>query len=203
MSSLFIVSAPSGAGKTSLVSALINSAEGVSVAVSHTTRSMRPGEEDGVNYHFASAEQFAGMVDKGAFLEYATVFSNSYGTSQLEVEQRLSQGQDVILEIDWQGAEQVRRLMPQAISIFIVPPSLATLRSRLEGRGQDDDVVIKERLSGAQQEMSHYAEFDYLIINDDFDSALGQLRSVILAARTRSDRLGASAVELVSRLLDA
>ena len=181
--SLFIISAPSGAGKTSLVSALVESRPEIQVSVSHTTRPMRNGEENGVHYHFVTKEVFEAEIGEANFLEYAEVFGNYYGTSQKVVEQKLSEGVDVILEIDWQGAEQVRKLMPEAISVFIVPPSMEELRSRLTGRGSDAEDVIARRLSEAQTEMSHYLEFDYLVVNDDFNTALSELKAIFTANR--------------------
>ena len=182
---LFILSAPSGAGKTSLVKALTDSDAGVLVSVSHTTRDMRPGEENGVNYNFVTKDAFLDMVGSGDFLEHAEVFGNYYGTSQSWVETTLQSGRDVILEIDWQGAQQVRRLMPDSLSIFIVPPSKQALQERLDGRGQDSADVIDGRMKEAASETSHYAEFDYLIVNDQFDVALEELKSVLRARRVR------------------
>ena len=182
---LYIVSAPSGAGKTSLVKALTDADSGVQVSVSHTTRDMRPGEENGVNYNFVSKEVFLEMVGNSDFLEHAEVFGNYYGTSQSWVETTLKAGRDVILEIDWQGAQQVRRLMPEALSIFIVPPSKNALRERLDGRGQDSAEVIDGRMKEAASETSHYAEFDYLIVNDQFETALEDLKSILRARRVR------------------
>ena len=178
---LYIISAPSGAGKTSLVKALLDSEALIRVSVSHTTRAMRPGEVDGVNYHFTSREQFHGMLDNNEFLEHAEVFGNLYGTSQKWVEQTLSEGFDLILEIDWQGAQQVRRLMPQAKSIFILPPTQEALRHRLTNRGQDSGEIIEQRMREAVSEMSHYVEYDYLLINDDFAHALSDLKAIFRA----------------------
>lgn len=166
---LYIVSAPSGAGKTSLVKALIESLANVRVSVSHTTRAMRPGETHGVNYHFVAHETFTEMLERSEFLEHAQVFDNLYGTSQRWLEQTLADGYDLILEIDWQGAQQVRRLMPAAKSIFILPPTQQALRQRLINRGQDSDETIERRMLEAVSEMSHYVEYDYLVINDDFE----------------------------------
>ena len=166
---LFIFSAPSGAGKTSLVKGLLDSTGYIGVSVSHTTRAPRPGETDGKDYHFVPVEEFQQMVNRGAFLEHAQVFDNFYGTSQEWVESELAAGRDVILEIDWQGAEQVRRLMPDTISVFIAPPSISALRERLQKRGQDDEQTIERRMRDARKEMSHYGEYDYLIINLNFD----------------------------------
>ncbi|MBS7662550.1 guanylate kinase [Pseudomonas lalucatii] len=178
---LYIVSAPSGAGKTSLVKALIDSEPLIRVSVSHTTRAMRPGEADGVNYHFVDHQQFHAMLDQNAFLEHAEVFGNLYGTSQRWVEQTLAEGYDLILEIDWQGAQQVRRLMPQSKSIFILPPTQEALRHRLTNRGQDSGEIIEQRMREAVSEMSHYVEYDYLVINDDFAHALSDLKAIFRA----------------------
>lgn len=180
---LYIISAPSGAGKTSLVNALIPLLDDLKVSISHTTRACRPGEVDGVNYHFATRDQFQRMLEEGAFLESAEVFGNYYGTSQRWVRDTLASGCDVILEIDWQGAQQVRRLMPDAISIFILPPSLRALQERLNNRGQDPKDVIERRMAAAISEMSHYAEADYLVVNDHFDTALQELRAILTAGR--------------------
>jgi guanylate kinase len=195
---LFIVSAPSGAGKTSLVKALRESTEGLAVSVSHTTRNQRTGEVDGKDYHFVDHEEFQDMVDDQAFLEHAKVFDNYYGTSKAGVESHLEAGQDVILEIDWQGARQVRGLMPKSKSIFIFPPSLEALESRLRGRGQDDDQVISRRMKDAITEMSHFGEFDFLIVNDDFDAALCELESIVITSRLKvfnQSRTHASLIE--------
>ncbi len=178
LGTLYIVSAPSGAGKTSLVKSLIDIEPRIRVSVSHTTRPMRPGELDGVNYHFVDREGFLAMLERNEFLEHAEVFGNLYGTSQRWVEQTLAEGFDLILEIDWQGAQQVRRLMPQAKSIFILPPTQEALRHRLTKRGQDSGEVIERRMREAVSEMSHYVEYDYLIINDDFAHALDDLRAI-------------------------
>ena len=178
---LYIVSAPSGAGKTSLVKALLDAQPHVRVSVSHTTRPMRPGEVDGVNYHFVSREEFVERMERGEFLEHAEVFGNLYGTSQRWLEQTLNEGFDRILEIDWQGAQQVRRLMPQAKSIFILPPTQEALRQRLTNRGQDSDEVIEKRMREAVSEMTHYVEYDYLVINDDFAHALIDLQAIFRA----------------------
>jgi guanylate kinase len=182
---LFIVSAPSGAGKTSLVKALRESTPGLAVSVSHTTRPQRSGEVDGKDYFFVDHDEFQNMVDDHAFLEHAKVFDNFYGTSKASVEAHLESGHDVILEIDWQGARQVRGLMPKAQSIFILPPSLQALESRLRGRAQDDDAVIQRRMKDAIAEMSHFGEFDYLVINDQFDDALLELQSIVITSRLK------------------
>ncbi|SEL20972.1 guanylate kinase [Atopomonas hussainii] len=175
---LYIVSAPSGAGKTSLVKALIEQVSDVRVSVSHTTRAMRPGEVDGVNYHFVERGEFERMIERAAFLEHAEVFGNLYGTSEEWVRDTLADGFDLILEIDWQGAQQIRRLIPEARSIFILPPSREALRHRLNNRGQDSEEVIEHRMTQAVEEMSHYGEYDYLIINDDFRLALEDFKAI-------------------------
>ncbi|MDF9618939.1 guanylate kinase [Pseudomonas entomophila] len=180
---LYIVSAPSGAGKTSLVTALIKDDQHVRVSVSHTTRAMRPGEEHGVNYHFVIHEEFKALIAKGDFLEHAEVFGNFYGTSRSTLQETLDQGYDLILEIDWQGAQQVRKLMPEALSVFILPPSQEALRQRLDGRGQDSEEIIAGRMKEAVSEMVHYDEYDYVIINDDFGVALDELKAVFKANR--------------------
>ncbi|KKN10567.1 hypothetical protein LCGC14_1035280 [marine sediment metagenome] len=183
MGNLFIVAAPSGAGKTSLVNALIAQHDEIKLSVSHTTRLPREGEVDGQDYFFLSQDSFAQMRDAGAFLESATVFDNSYGTSSESVLAQLQQGFDVILEIDWQGAEQVRHNFPDSTSIFILPPSKTALEQRLRGRGQDNDDIIARRMRDAENEISHYVEFDYLIVNDQFDVALTNLVAIIIARR--------------------
>lgn len=198
---LYTVSAPSGAGKTSLVKALIDTVDTAKVSISHTTRSIRPGEEDGVNYHFVSQQQFQTMLNDQAFLEHAEVFGNYYGTSRQWVEQALQAGEDVILEIDWQGAQQIKQLMPAAIAIFILPPSKAALRERLTNRGQDDDEVINRRMAEAVSEMSHYELGNYLIINDDFQLALHELQAILCATRLQSDHQGMRHKALLDELL--
>lgn len=180
---LYIVSAPSGAGKTSLVAALLKADSTIEVSVSHTTRKPRPGEKNGINYHFVDSSAFEKLILDGVFLEHAKVFDNFYGTSRLWIETRLAAGQDVILEIDWQGAQQVRAVMPDALSIFILPPSKEALRQRLTNRGQDDGETIERRMAQAESESSHYPEYDYVVINDDFDLALQDLISIFKAQR--------------------
>ncbi|NOZ37799.1 MAG: guanylate kinase [Gammaproteobacteria bacterium] len=182
---LYIFSAPSGAGKTSLVKALLADMDGIEVSVSHTTRAMRPGEQDGVDYHFISRDEFECMVEAGAFLEHARVFDNFYGTARSSIETRLAAGADVILEIDWQGARQVRAWKADALGVFILPPSRQELEERLRGRGQDNEETIARRMRDAVSEMSHYTEFDYLVINDQFDLALQDLRAIVSARRLR------------------
>lgn len=198
---LFIIAAASGTGKTSLVKALVADADRLGVSVSHTTRPARPGEVDGVNYHFTSREQFLAEVAAGQFLEHAEVFGNLYGTSRTWVEQQLANDHDVILEIDWQGAQIVRALMPQALSIFILPPSLKALAERLNGRGTDTNEVIAHRLSEAIADITHYREFDYLVINDDFATALADLQAIVRAARQSHRAQAARQAELIKRLL--
>jgi guanylate kinase len=198
---LYTISAPSGAGKTSLVAELLKRPAQLSVSVSHTTRAMRPGEQDGVNYHFISHDTFHEMLGKAAFLEHAQVFDNFYGTSQQWVESELARGEDVILEIDWQGAQQVRSLMPGTVAIFILPPSREALNERLTGRGQDDDSVIQRRMDAAVAEMSHYLEGDYVVINDDFDVALADLESIIRARRLQLDKQQDRHAKLLHALL--
>lgn len=185
---LFTVSAPSGAGKTSLVNALLARDTSIKVSISHTTRTKRPGEEDGRDYHFVDASVFQQMVANGDFLEHAEVFGNFYGTSKSAVEALLAEGNDIILEIDWQGAQQMRELMPKAQSIFILPPSVEALRQRLQGRGQDNDSVIEQRMQQAISEISHYTESQWLIINDDFERALQELHSIITTQRLETTK---------------
>ena len=176
---LFVFSAPSGAGKSSLAKALLELEPSLATSVSHTTRAPRPGEEDGVHYHFVSQEQFRQMVDNDEFLEYATVFDNSYGTSQQAVQSLLEQDKNVILDIDWQGARAIKGKMDRVKTIFILPPSLRELENRLNSRGQDSAEVVARRMRDAQSEMSHYHEFDYLVVNDEFDQAVADLRAII------------------------
>jgi len=177
---LYMISAPSGAGKSSLLSALLEiMGPELAVSVSHTTRYPRPGEVDGKDYHFVDGVAFEGMVSRGEFLEHAQVFDNRYGTSRQVVADQLATGIDVILEIDWQGARLVRELLPEAVSIFILPPSREALQQRLQDRGQDDDEVIARRMRDAVSEMSHYDEYDYLVINDVFQVALGELTAIM------------------------
>lgn len=198
---LFVISAPSGAGKTSLVARMLQLDVRLGVSVSHTTRPIRPGEQEGENYHFVSREAFEKMILRDEFLEHADVFGNYYGTSQRWVEATLAHGQDVILEIDWQGAAQVRRLMPECVGIFIVPPSPEALRQRLEGRGTDAPDVIERRLREASAECAHALAFDYLVVNDDFDAALADLLSIARAHRLRTVTQGVRQRELLARLI--
>ena len=179
MANIFIIAAPSGCGKTSLVKALIEDSKNLSVSVSHTTRKARQGEIDGENYHFASKETFEKMISNKEFVEYAEVFGNMYGTTKKNIKKKLDSNIDIILEIDWQGARQVRQNIFDAISIFILPPSKKALLERLTTRGQDDEITISKRMENSEREMSHFNEFSYLIINDQFDSALNNLRDII------------------------
>ena len=179
MANLFIIAAPSGCGKTSLVKALLRNSKNLAVSVSHTTRKPRKGEIDGENYHFVSNETFQQMISNNDFLEYAEVFGNMYGTAKTNIYEKLDSDISIILEIDWQGARQVRQNMPEVISIFILPPSKNVLLERLTTRGQDDKATISERMENSEKEMSHYNEFGYLIINDQFDSALNNLKAII------------------------
>lgn len=184
---LFIIAAPSGAGKSSLIQALLQRHQDASmqVSVSCTTRAMRPGEQEGVHYHFISRERFLAKIANQEFYEWAEVFGHYYGTSRTVIEQTLAQGIDVFLDIDWQGARQVREAYPACLSVFILPPSLAVLEQRLRSRAQDSDAVIAQRMAKAQLEMSHYDEFDYLLVNDDFQTSLNHLEHIVLAARQR------------------
>lgn len=179
MANLFIIAAPSGCGKTSLVKALLKNSSNLCVSVSHTTRESRPDEVNGINYHFVSVNKFKEMINKNAFVEHAEVFENLYGSSRQLINDNLENNKDVILEIDWQGARQVKLNMPKVISIFILPPSKDALLMRLQGRGQDDKQTIMKRMSDAKNQMSHFDEFDYLVINDNFDVALSNLESII------------------------
>ncbi|MFA0088600.1 guanylate kinase [Vibrio sp. 10N.286.49.C2] len=187
---LYIVSAPSGAGKSSLISAMLetNPTYAMKVSVSHTTRSVRPGEEDGVHYHFVEKTEFESLIAQDAFFEYAEVFGNYYGTSRLWIEETLNKGIDVFLDIDWQGARQIRAQMPEAKSVFILPPSNGELERRLNVRGQDSDEIIAKRMSEAKSEISHYDEYDYVIINDDFDVALIDFKAILRAERLKQDK---------------
>ena len=180
-----MVAAPSGGGKTSLISALLKKDERVQLSVSYTTRPPRPGEVDSVHYHFVDEDSFQTLIDRKAFLEYASVFDYHYGTSREAVEQQLAAGFDVILDIDWQGARQIRNSFPSSRSIFVLPPSLDVLRQRLIERGQDNDTVVQRRMKDAQAEISHWDEFDFLIINDKFDETLGELHSIIRSGKLR------------------
>ena len=197
---LFIVTAPSGAGKTSLVKALLEHDKQIKLSVSYTTRPPRPGETDGKDYHFVTEQKFMEMLERGDFLESALVYGNRYGTSQPWIESAMRAGTDILLEIDWQGAEQVRKIFPRAIGIFILPPSLEALLERLKGRGQDSGEVIARRLAAAREDIRHVEQFDYVIINDVFETALQDLIAVVRAQRLKAEQqLGAHA-EMIGNL---
>jgi len=198
---LIVIAAPSGAGKTSLVKALSDSVSDVCISVSHTTRPMRPGEVVGQDYFFVDAPVFEEMIEKDAFLEHATVFGNAYGTSRTWVHEQLLQGIDVILEIDWQGARQIKKLFPSTVMIFIFPPSIEALKSRLQGRGQDDEQTIARRMQAAQDEMQHFGEFDYLVVNDQFSTALDDLKNIVIASRLKTDVQRVKQATLLENLL--
>ena len=195
MANLFIISAPSGCGKTSLVEVLIKKTKTLCVSVSHTTRPPRPDEANGINYYFVSIDEFEEMIKQNAFVEHAMVFDNHYGSSSQLIKEKLDEGVDVILEIDWQGARQVKNNMPNSTSIFILPPSKEALLERLQQRAQDNDATINKRMSDAQNQMQHFNEFDYLIINDDFDSALNDLNLIICIPDKASKRFSLSLSE--------
>ncbi|MDH1799219.1 guanylate kinase [Acinetobacter johnsonii] len=198
---LFVVSAASGTGKTSLVKALLDRVTNLHVSVSHTTRGQRPGELDGVHYHFTEKDSFLALVEQGGFIEYAEVFGNYYGTAQATVKEQLAKGHDVLLEIDWQGAQQVRKLFPDSKQIFILPPSQFDLRQRLSNRGTDSVEVIERRLGCAVEDMQQYVNFDYVIINDDFNKALHDLESVIIANRLVITQQASRHQKIISELI--
>ncbi len=198
---LYIISAPSGAGKTSLVKQLVAELAGLTVSISHTTRPMRPGEIHGQDYYFVTAAEFRFMQGQQAFLEHAQVFDNFYGTARQTVEANLNQGLDVILEIDWQGAEQIKKLLPDSLSVFILPPSTDVLLQRLRNRGQDDEQVIARRMRDAVTEISHHGEFDYWVVNDEFAKALTELKSIIIANRLTRQRQQYNLQVLLASLL--
>jgi guanylate kinase len=200
--SLLIVAAPSGTGKTSLVTSLVDLLPGIVVSVSHTTRPRRSQEQNGVHYYFVDQRAFAALIEADQFLEHARVFDHQYGTTRAAVKAQLAQGLDVILEIDWQGAAQVRARMPECVSIFILPPSRKVLEERLRSRAQDSDEIIARRMRAAVAEMRHYAEFDYLVINDDFERALDALKAIVLASRQRLALQVARERERLRQLLD-
>ena len=200
ISCLFTISAPSGAGKTSLVKALLEKKSDVTVCVSHATRDKRPGEIDARDYHFVSIDNFEKMVAEDAFLEHAKVFDNYYGTSQQVVEKLLEQGKHVILEIDWQGARQVKQKLPDTVAIFILPPSRETLRQRLTDRATDDESIIERRMTDADREMSHYSDAEYLIINDDFEQALYDLECVIHSQSMKLERQKLKNMQLIASI---
>jgi guanylate kinase len=195
---LFVVVAPSGAGKTSLVNAILGSERGIRLSVSYTTRAPREGEADGREYHFVTREAFESMIAAGDFLEHANVYGNYYGTSRRWIEEQLAGEHDVLLEIDWQGAAQVRRLFPRMVGIFILPPSLDELRRRLTARGKDSPEVIARRMASAREEISHVLEFEYIIVNEQFDVAVADLQAVVRAARLSRERRAGR----LARLLD-
>ena len=195
MANLFIISAPSGCGKTSLVEALIKKTKNLCVSISHTTRSPRPDEVNGINYYFVSINEFEEMIKNNAFVEHAKVFDNHYGSSTKLIREKLDEGVDVILEIDWQGARQVKENMPNSVSIFILPPSNEALLARLKHRAQDNDETINKRMSDAQNQMQHFNEFDYLVINDDFNSALNNINLIICRTDNDSERFSLSLSE--------
>ena len=199
---LFVLAAPSGGGKTSLVAALLEREPGIRLSVSYTTRAARPGEIDGVHYHFVDEPRFLALKANGEFLEHAFVHGNWYATSATWLREQVAQGHDVLLEIDWQGAGQVRKLIPDAVHVFILPPSLASLKERLEKRGQDAPEVIRSRLDAAREEMRHCTEFDYVIMNQDFARAVDDLCAIVRAARLTAPRQSARHVHLLQRLIE-
>lgn len=199
---LFVLAAPSGGGKTSLVSALLEREPGIRLSISYTTRAPRKGEEDGVHYRFVDEATFETLRARGEFLEHALVHGNWYATSATWLRDQVARGNDVLLEIDWQGAAQVRRLIPGAVLIFILPPSLASLKERLEKRGQDAPEVIARRLEAARQEMRHYGDFDYVIMNQEFARAVDDLSAIVRAARLTAERQGARHAALIRRLTE-
>lgn len=197
---LFIITAPSGAGKTSLVSALVASDPSICVSVSHTTRSPRPGETDGVNYHFVSQQAFMDMLGRGEFVESAEVYGHHYGTSHSWVNEQLANGTNVILEIDWQGAAQIRNLMPDACFIFVLPPSLESLRARLQKRGQDDTDTIEKRMRQAVSVIAHVAEADYIVVNEEFEAALEDIKAIIRSSQLKTAVQQENRADLLSNL---
>lgn len=203
LGTLYILSAPSGAGKSSLINALLSdvSKSEVQLSISHTTRNPRPGEENGVHYYFTHHDEFKALIEKGHFLEWAEVFGNYYGTSLPMIEQNLEKGIDVFLDIDWQGARQIRAKLPNVKTIFILPPSRAELERRLVGRGQDSAETIAKRMAEAVSEMSHYNEFDYVIVNDDFQTALGELKAILTAERLKQNLQAVRHQGLINELL--
>ena len=198
--SLFIVAAPSGAGKSTLVNALLAQEPGIQLSISTTTRDPRPGETDGVQYHFTTAEDFISRTERAEFLEWAEVFGNYYGTSRLMIEKEMKAGTDILLEIDWQGARQVKKQFPDAVGIFILPPSIAALSERLHKRGQDEENVIERRLLAAGGEISHAPEFDYVIINEEFNVALSEMSAIVRATRSRFNQQAARNASLFAQL---
>lgn len=200
---LYAVASPSGGGKSSLIRALLERDDRIRLSVSHTTRNPRPGETDGVHYHFVERQEFERLVENGAFLEHATVFGNLYGTGRENVERQIAEGYDVMLDIDWQGVRQVRTAFPACRGIFILPPSMETLRRRLTRRGQDDAAVIERRMREARSEISHWDEFDFVVINDDFDDALNDLHSIIREGRHARPGQSGRAREILADFLQS
>lgn len=198
---LFIVAAPSGAGKSSLVNAVLAQEPGIALSISFTSRAPRPGEANGQHYHFVSEDEFRRMIEAGDFFEYALVHGDYKGTARQSVEPLLAQGKDVLLEIDWQGAQQVRAKLPGAVSVFILPPSREALEQRMRKRAQDSEETIARRLAAAREEMSHHHEFDYVIVNDDFATSVNELRSIFIAQRLRLEKQSVRHVELIGALL--
>lgn len=198
---LYIVAAPSGAGKSSIVNAVLARDPNISLSISFTSRQPRPGERHAEHYHFVSAEEFEGMVEAGDFFEHARVHGDWKGTARQSVEPQLSGGRDVLLEIDWQGARQVRNKVPGAVSVFILPPSRQALESRMRTRGQDSEAVIQQRLAAAREEMSHYGEFDYVIVNEHFDTAVDEMCAIFVASRLRREPQVARHSRLITALL--
>ncbi len=202
MNRVFIISAPSGAGKSSLVTALREADSELAVAVSHTTRAARPGEENGVNYHFVSVDDFKVMVTDGAFVENAEVYGNFYGTSKAAIADELAKGRDVLVEIDWQGAAQVRAQLEDTVSVFILPPSRESLRDRLRGRGQDSDALIDKRMETAKDELAHWQEYDFIVINDDFDVAVADIQAIMRSSHMQREVQSRRQADLLVELLD-
>lgn len=198
---LYIVAAPSGAGKSSLVNAVLSRETGIALSISFTSRKARPGERHAQHYHFIGKEDFEAMIDKGDFFEHALVHGDYKGTAKQSVEPQLAAGKDVLLEIDWQGARQVREKLPDVISIFILPPSKEALETRMRNRGQDSEQVITQRLANAREEMSHYSEFDYVIVNEHFDAAVSELRAIFQAQRLKQDAQQQRYATLIGHLL--
>jgi guanylate kinase len=198
---LFIVAAPSGAGKSSIVNAVLARDPNICLSISFTSRKPRPGERHAEHYHFVSAQEFEGMVEAGDFFEHALVHGDWKGSARQSVEPQLAAGKDVLLEIDWQGARQVRDKVPDAVSVFILPPSRQALEQRMRNRGQDSEEVIAQRLAAAREEMSHYGEFDFVIVNEDFETAVGEMCSIFIASRVRRDQQVARHARLITALL--
>lgn len=203
LGNVFIVAAPSGGGKTSLVKKLVNTLTDIEVSISHTTRSIRPNEKEAIDYFFVNEAEFTTMVNNHAFIEHAQVYGHYYGTSVAQINARLRAGMDVVLDIDWQGAQQIKAIFPHAISIFIIPPSLNILQQRLQDRQQDNEQIISLRMQRAQHELSHMAEFDYLIVNEQFDKAADELQAIVIANRLTHRRQSQKIRKLLSFLLSS